>query len=182
MFFFRGLATLVASVACREAASLDYAITQLANGSEGPRVRLKGRQRVVLRVALAQYKHCTKTPVYAIVDHAVGLAKRYGGGPPFASFVNALLRKLPPDDKDEDKEGRGTTTGAGAGAHTRPLPLPEGDSVEALSAALSFPPFLVSLLIEDYGLPAARRIMEASNTFPPTMARGRGRNAAGEFE
>lgn len=163
----------MASVACREAGSLDYAITQLA---EGP-VRLKGRQRVVLRAALAQYKYCTKTPIYAIVDHAVGLAKRYGGGPAFAAFANALLRKLPPDDEVEEK-GKGTGSGA---ATTRPLPLPEGDSVEALSASLSFPPFLVRLFIEDFGLQLARRVMEASNTFPPTMARGREWNAAGEL-
>jgi len=64
-----GLATLIANVACREANSLDYAIRILAGGGgeeegkEGGKegkgkkgVRLKGRQRVVLRTALAQYK------------------------------------------------------------------------------------------------------------------------------
>ena len=65
-----GLATLIANVACREANSLDYAIRVLAEGGEeggkeekgknkgkrGKSVRLKGRQRVVLRTALAQYK------------------------------------------------------------------------------------------------------------------------------
>ncbi len=173
----RGLATLVASVACREAASLDYAIKQLAGGGGGdgdsaPPVRLKGRQRVVLRTALASYKYCTKTPIYAIVDHAVGLAKRYGGGPPFAAFANAVLRKLPQDEAGVQK---GSSSLA-----TRPLPLPEGDSVDAMATALSFPPFLVELFVEDFGLAGARRVMEASNTFPPTMARGRTRDAAGK--
>lgn len=62
-----GLATLIANVACREANSLDYAIGVLAKGGgDGAKeekgkkreksVRLKGRQRVVLRTALAQYK------------------------------------------------------------------------------------------------------------------------------
>ena len=63
-----GLATLVASVACREAMSLDYALKELAGG--GP-VKLKARQRVVFRTALAQYKYCTRMPVYAVVDNAV---------------------------------------------------------------------------------------------------------------
>jgi hypothetical protein len=64
-----GLATLIANVACREANSLDYAIRVLAGGGGGGEeggkkrkeaekpVRLKGRQRVVLRTALAQYKY-----------------------------------------------------------------------------------------------------------------------------
>ena len=184
----RGLATLVASVACREAASLDYAIRALAdgggdtpdaNGGKGAQlkakpVRLKARQRVVLRAALAQYKYCTNMPIYAIVDHAVGLAKRYGGGPPFAAFANALLRKLPADD--DGTKGKGGSSSS----TTRLLPLPAGDSVDAWAAALSFPPFLVRLLIEDFGRDGARRVMEASNTFPPTMARARTGDAAGK--
>lgn len=177
--YHRGLATLVASVACREAGSLDYAIRALAG--DGP-VRLKGRQRVVLRTALAQYKYCTHTPLYAIVDHAVGLAKRYGGGGgAFAGFTNALLRKLPPDAEEEEK-GEEEREGGKKAARTRPLPLPEGDSVEAMAAALSFPPFLVRLFVEDFGLAGARRVMEASNTFPPTMARARAKDAAGKRE
>jgi hypothetical protein len=165
----RGLATLIASVACREAASLDYAVQALA-GQDSP-VRLKGRQRVVLRAALAQYRWCTRTPVYAIVDHAVEIAKRYGGGTAFASFTNALLRKLPPDDDGSGKERE---------REARPLPVPSGDSTDALAARLSFPPFLVALLVEDFGLPGAVAVMEASNIFPPTMARARTRDAAGE--
>ncbi len=167
-----GLATLVANVACREASLLDYAVRELASsaGTEekggGKAVRMKGRQRVILRTALAQYKYCTRTPLYAIVDHAVELAKQYGGGTAFGSFTNALLRKLPPDE-----EGQPIT------AKTRPLPVPMGNTEEDLAIRFSYPLFLVRLLLNEFGQAQACAIMEAGNTFPPTMVRSRSPDA-----
>jgi 16S rRNA C967 or C1407 C5-methylase (RsmB/RsmF family) len=126
----------------------------------------------------------------------VELAKQYGGGPSFGSFTNALLRKLPPDpstittdnsDGQQEQEQQQQqqqqrslvfTAEEGDESDTRPLPSPKGDSEEALAIRLSYPPFLVHLLIEGFGKTQAKTIMEAGNTFPPTMVRSRAADAA----
>lgn len=58
------------------------------------------------------------------------------------------------------------------------MPLPKGHSEEALAVRLSYPPFLVHLFIEEFGKAKAKLIMEAGNTFPPTMLRSRAADAA----
>jgi len=122
-------------------------------------------------------------PLYAIVNDAVELAKEYGGGIAFASFTNALLRKLHPDPTSLDKkaseadntrvhQGEKFVHG-GADGDIRHLPLPEGNSEKALATRLSYPPFLVKALVQEFGKSHAISIMKASNIFPPVMARSR---------
>jgi hypothetical protein len=70
------------------------------------------RVRVLLRTALAQYKHCSRTPVYAIVDETIKvMIDDDGGGDDDVVVV---------DDDDDDGDGR--TQGHTHPSHPSPHP------------------------------------------------------------
>ena len=56
--------------------------------------RLKRKERLVLMIALYQYLHLDKVPLYAIVNESVDLAKQVCHSR-FTKFCNAFLRNLP---------------------------------------------------------------------------------------
>lgn len=127
--------------------ALDCLAKQLAARHALP---AKLKEKVLLRTALYQFYYMDKVPLYAIADEMVALARKYCHGG-FVGYLNALLRNLA----------------------KVPVSLPGGDGVEDLSTRLSYPPFFVKALMEDYGLSQAKVIMEAGNIAPPLMARSR---------
>lgn len=136
------LAREIAYGVVRRKKSLDYLIEQLLD--EGHTLKVKLKEKIILRMALYQYYFMDRVPLYALVDEAVSLARKYCHSI-FVKFVNALLRKL---------EGK-------------VLSLPSDD----LSVNLSYPKFFVEQLIEDYGVETAKAIMAQGNNPGVTMVR-----------
>lgn len=137
----------IASGAGRMALALDYIGAQL---STAKKLSLKLKEKALLRTAIYQYCFMSKVPLYAIANESTEIAKKYCH-PTFASFLNALLRKL------EDGIPQ----------------LPQGSSPQELSIRLSYPRYFVGQLIVDYGKETAEEILTLGNTAPKTMARVR---------
>lgn len=139
------LAWEIANGTVRMALALEYLAKQSSGRSK---LSLKSKERALLYTALYQHAFMTRVPLYAIVDETVGLAKRHCHRS-FAGFLNAILRKL----------------------NQTPLSLPQGHSAEEVSVRTSFPAYFVKALISDYGLDAARQILEVQNLPPTLMSR-----------
>lgn len=141
------LAQEIAYGSCRMALALDFLGASLA-GKE--KLSLKLKERALLRTAIYQHFFMERIPLYAIVNETLNIAKKHCHST-FAGFLNAILRKM---------------------SEKSPT-LPQGDTPEEMSTRLSYPLWLVQQLIQDYGLPTAKKIMEAQNLPSPTMARTR---------
>lgn len=125
--------------------SLDYLAKQLASRQN---LKLKQKERALLATALYQVHYMTDSPLYAVTNEMVQLAKKHCHVA-FARFLNALLRSY------------------AAQAPT----LPTDDSVSALSIRYSYPEWLIERLLQDYGLTPTLTILDLGNRPAPTMAR-----------
>lgn len=146
------LAWEIAHGTVRMKLALDYAAKQYAERS---RLNIKTKERALLHTAMYQHIFMARIPLYAIVNESVAIARKHCHST-FAAFLNALLRKL---DKIEF-----------------PDIFPKDDTMEALSIRFSYPPFYVKELMQDYGLNAAKSILEIQNRPPQPMARLRDQN------
>jgi 16S rRNA (cytosine967-C5)-methyltransferase len=133
----------------RRMLSLDY-LGKLLNHPQP--LKLKSKEKTILRIALYQFYFLERIPTYALVDESVRLAKRHCHVR-FANFLNAILRKL------EDKT----------------LALPQGNSVEEMSTAHSYPPYFIHQLLSQYGLSQTKDILTSLNLPAQLMARKRAR-------
>jgi 16S rRNA (cytosine967-C5)-methyltransferase len=84
------LAQEMAMGTCRMALALDVIGEQL---SSKHKLKLKLKEKVLLRLALYQACMMDRIPLHAVVNETVELAKKHGMGQK-ARFFNALLRKL----------------------------------------------------------------------------------------
>jgi 16S rRNA (cytosine967-C5)-methyltransferase len=139
------LATELTYGVLRHLRYLDHVLSSLLHE---PIRRLPDAIRHILRIATYQVLFLTRVPAYAIVDEAVGLAKRYGR-PVHAKLVNAVLRSL-------------TRT-------QTPLPLPhkKKNVMHYLSIKYSHPLWMVRLFIEWYGSKGAEALLKFNNQAAP---------------
>lgn len=84
-----GLAMEIASGSCRRGLTLDEIARQL---TESGSLKLKPKERALLRTALYQRYFMDRVPLHAIVNETVDIAKK-SGMQGKAAFFNALLRK-----------------------------------------------------------------------------------------
>lgn len=117
-----------------------------------PIEQLMPEARVILRLSLYQLRALDKVTPYAVVDEAVKLAKQYAN-PPIARLVNGVLRNYLRRDA--------------AGF----LPRREDDLVAYLSVTLSYPRWLVDLLLREAGAEAAEQFCLAGNSHPGLFLR-----------
>ena len=90
--------------------------------------------RNLLRVSAYQLIYLERVPVYAVINEAVNLARRYGHRG-VAGLTNALLRKL------------------AAEVDHLPWPDQEREPLDYLSLRYSFPPWLIRRILERTVLP-----------------------------
>lgn len=131
----------------RMTSALDFLAQQL---SDKKKLKLKLKEKVLLRVALYQYFYMDRVPIYAIADESTKLAHKYCHGT-FVGFLNAVLRNL----------------------SEKPPTLPKEDSLSDISIRYSYPLFFVERLFSDYGMEKTLDILEAENSPAPTMVRVR---------
>ena len=106
----------------------------------------------LLRVAFYQLLFLDKIPDYAAVNEAVTSAKTHGGAKA-AGFTNAVLRNfLRQKDRGDDLNET-------------------DDSAAALAAAYSHPEWLVTRWLDEFGLEAAKSLMQANNQKAPLILR-----------
>jgi 16S rRNA (cytosine967-C5)-methyltransferase len=129
----------------RMALALDHLAAQLADDKS---LRLKQKEKALLRTALYQHRFMDRVPLYAIVNESVNLAKKHCGTF-FAKFLHAILRKL----------------------ETAPQQLPEGNDSAEMSVAHSYPLEFVNHLIQTFDEETAKEVMDAGNTVGPVMVR-----------
>jgi len=139
------LAKEIAYGSARMALSLDYIAKQLASKKT---LKLKLKERALLRTALYQAIFMNRIPLYAITDETLKIAKTYCHHR-FVGYLNATLRQLE----------KGIP------------PLPTGETTEEMSIRYSYPPFFVQELVHDCGLERAKEIMEIENSPPIAMTR-----------
>lgn len=116
-----------------------------------PSLSLKPKEKALLFTALYQAHFQQGSPLYAIANETLKLAKRLCH-PTFVSFLNALLR---------------------AYAHHPPT-LPPADSSQNLSIRYSYPRWFVEKLLSERGWETTLKVLELGNQPAPTMARQRG--------
>ena len=137
----------IAYGAVQMALALDYLAEQL---TAKHKLKLKLKERALLRLALYQCYFMDRVPLFAIANESVAIAKRYCSQH-FGQFLNAILRKTA----------------------DVPLALPRAQSIEGMSIRYSYPPYFVSELVRDYGPEQAVSIMEVGNAPGRIMVRQR---------
>lgn len=121
--------------------TLDYIISKLS------KIKLKKISKPILnilRLGLYQIYYLDKIPNSAVVNECVKLAKKYGHQAS-ANFVNALLRNAGKKEKDDFFENI-------------------MDEKEKLALYYSYPDWIVSLYIEQYGIERTTKILKANET------------------
>lgn len=108
--------------------------------------------RNVLRLAAYQICFLDKIPDYAAVSEAVALSKLQAHGK-FAGFVNAVLRNL------LRQKNQGSVL------------APNDESTHSLAVEYSHPEWLVKRWTEQFGVPAAKKLMGANNAKAPLLLR-----------
>jgi 16S rRNA (cytosine967-C5)-methyltransferase len=108
--------------------------------------------RNILRMGLYQILYLDRVPKSAAVDESVKLAKTYGHAGT-AGLVNAVLRNAQRDALLNAVGSLGES------------------SVSDLAVKYSHPEWLVELLVNDWGVEAAVRILNENNRIPPLTAR-----------
>jgi 16S rRNA (cytosine967-C5)-methyltransferase len=127
----------------------------------------------VLRVAVFEVLYCPLTPIHAIVNEAVEVARGLGG-PRQAGFVNAVLRKITQHvvdrqgqlDQVDRPQAVPTATGHGCVFDQALLPDPAVQAAGYLSAAFSLPVWLAQDWIDRFGWGRAWQTALASNRRP----------------
>lgn len=140
------LAQEIAYGSARMALALDYIATQ---HSSNKKLKIKLKERALLRTAIYQLCYMDRLPSYAIVDETIKIAHRHYIHTTFIKFLNATLRKV---------------------ASNPQLAL-EGNSLFELSIRYSYPAFFIQELTENYSIEQTKTILEAGNTPAPTMMR-----------
>jgi 16S rRNA (cytosine967-C5)-methyltransferase len=129
----------------RRKLTLDYIAEGLA--SKG-KLKLKLKERVLVRMALYQYFFMDKVPTFAIANEMLELAKKHCHSN-FSKFLNALMRNLP-----------------------EALPnLPSSNNVEDLSIMYSYPQYYIQSLLEVYGTEKATELLQLGNKPGATFIR-----------
>ncbi len=130
---------------------------QAAHLAEPNPLRLKAKEKILLRMSLYQYYYMDRIPLYAIVNESVSLAKTHCHET-FTRFLNMLLRKM----------------------EKIPLQLPQGATPRELSIRFSYPLYIVEQFCKQFGLEQATALLETSNLPAQVMARQR-KPINGEF-
>ena len=128
-------------------ASLDWKISKYLNR---PLAKVDEKILAVLRVAMYQIFFLDRVPNSAAVNESVELSKKFCGIGA-SKFVNGVLRSAVRDSHKSD--------------------FPTGDDVQSLALRNFHPAWLVKLFAEEFGLDAAKKILEFDNTDPPLCLR-----------
>ena len=166
------LATAIYRTTVQRWLTLEYLLDQFL--SQRLRKLEPGMQAVLLS-ASAQLVFLDRLPDYAVVDQAVGLARKLVR-PGAAGMANAVLRKVARLAKAHEPDrpwvpGRKSLPLGGGGTlvlRQNILPDP-ADAVATLVAATSMPRVLVKHWIETYGMEAATRLCLHAIENPPTV-------------
>lgn len=141
------LAYEIAQGTCRMALALDHIALSLSKKNT---LKLKLKEKALLRLALYQLFYLGNSPKHAIGDISVSLAKKYCSSF-FANFLNAIIRAAA-DQKKEDL-------------------LPQDDSIRSLSIRYSFPIYFVEKMINAFGVTKSKTIFADLNTPKSASAR-----------
>lgn len=139
------LAQRIASGTCQMTLALDFLAASLASQKK---LRLKNKEKMLLRLSLYQIAFLERIPHYAIADEMVSLANKFCHFS-FKGFLNALLRQ----------------------ACQHLPPLPQEESIESLSIRNSYPAFFVQQLLDQEGLGSTKEILALGNEPSPIMVR-----------
>lgn len=131
------LAREIASGTVRRELALDHIIQSASK----KRVRLKPREKALLRLSIYQLVFMDNIPAYAVIDEALKLADEHS-----RPYIHAILSNLKTD-------------------------LPQGLSAKAMSTRLSYPLWFTKRLISTYGNNKAEAILKTQNKHVPLMAR-----------
>lgn len=145
----RSLVTEIVYGTLRNRGYIDWAIDSLAPRGVGS---IDYRILNILRTAIYQVRFLTKIPAFAAVNEAVDISKSVAGRNA-PKFVNGLLR-----------------------AYVRRMdelvpPSPEDDPVAGLSIAHSFPGWMISRWLTEYGFTQTVKLCEYLNATPPLTVR-----------
>ncbi|MEM8629445.1 MAG: transcription antitermination factor NusB [Chlamydiota bacterium] len=113
-----------------------------------PKLRLNHREKALFFSALYQHVFMDSVPLYAIVDETTTLAKKYFGKKK-GSFFHALLRRL--EEFVPEVPGR--------------------KNAFDLSLRLSYPPYFIKKMLEEYGARVTIDLLEVMNA--PSQVMGR---------
>ncbi len=140
----KALALQIANGALQHLNTIDWALQQfLSRGLE----TLTPWLRNLLRISAYQLLYMEKIPVYAVINEAVNLARRYGHRG-VAGLTNALLRKL------------------AAETGNLPWPDPQVNPVDYLSLRHSYPKWLTGRMLDRYGFDEAEMWCRANHKKP----------------
>ena len=174
----RGLALQLAAGAIRHRRTLRLLISHV-RGGHGREASIQPPLRRILELGAFQLLFLDRVPAYAVVNEAVGAARRTVGvrsGDKTAGFVNGVLRGLSRLIAGRDAEGRPARDAlphpeGGVVRLKEPvLPDPKESRAAYLGAAYSFPDWLVARWLEAFG-ERAEDICRASNRRPHVFAR-----------
>ncbi|UCD58944.1 MAG: 16S rRNA (cytosine(967)-C(5))-methyltransferase RsmB [Candidatus Hydrogenedentota bacterium] len=138
---------VMGTLRCR--GTLDWALQEICETSPH---KLPVWIRNILRIGLYQILFLDRVPKSAAVDESVKLAKKYGH-PGTAGLVNAVLRNAK----------RETILSS--------IQSLDEHRVPDIATKYSHPPWLVELLLKDWGREKAIEIMKRNNAIPPLTAR-----------
>ncbi len=141
--------TLVFGV-LRRALTLDFLYGRFLRRRQA----ISGALRAALRLGAYQRYFMDRIPSHALVNDTIQAARaQVKFSAQEVGFLNAVLRKMTVDEGD-----------------CLSL-LPQGNRVSALSVRYSFPPEVVSILVEKFGGSGAAGIMDSANLEPPLTIR-----------
>jgi 16S rRNA (cytosine967-C5)-methyltransferase len=155
--------------------AIDLIIQQFASGLI---VQVPEKILNVLRVGVYEFAYCPQAAEYAIVDEAVGYAKRITNAKQ-AGFVNAVLRQTLRNISSRQKildqaSPLGTlpqTPNTGCEFNIELFPDKDASPEEYLSTVFSLPRWLVDNWVYEYGKDETRGICFASNRRPSVYLR-----------
>ena len=135
--------------ALRRRGALDWALGKVC---DVPLDGLTPWIRNILRMGLYQILYLDRVPKSAAVDESVKLAKKYGHAGT-AGLVNAVLRNAKREELAQAIDSLGE------------------ERIADISVKYSHPPWLVELVVEEWGREGAIEILRSNNAIPPLTAR-----------
>ncbi|MEL7432185.1 MAG: transcription antitermination factor NusB [Chlamydiota bacterium] len=137
------LAREIAAGTVKRLLTLKYFAKKLA-----PKLRLGRKEKALLFSAIYQYVFMKKIPLYAIVDETTTLAKKHFGEKK-GNFFHAVLRKLEAFSPE----------------------VPGKNNAFDLSLRLSYPPYFIKKMLEEYGVKKTIQLLDVMNNPGKVMAR-----------